>query len=304
MNDSWHSYPKIYNLGHAALTELFNGPTIIQEKIDGSQFSFGMFNGELRCRSKGVQLVLDAPEKMFLRAIESVKARRYLLKDGWTYRCEYLQSPKHNTLAYNRVPNDNLILFDINIGEEFYLSYQEMQQEAIRLNLELVPLFAVNITPTVEFIKQLMQNISCLGGQKIEGIVVKNYTQFGSDKKALMGKHVSEEFKEVHKGEWRKTNPTTVDVVEILTQSYRTPARWNKAVQHLKERGELTQSPKDIGNLIKETQFDIVNECEQEIKEALWQQVKGKLLRACTGGLPEWYKDQLLQLQFKESKNE
>jgi ATP-dependent RNA circularization protein (DNA/RNA ligase family) len=36
------SYPSIYALGHRAIRELFDGPVVVEEKIDGSQFSFGV----------------------------------------------------------------------------------------------------------------------------------------------------------------------------------------------------------------------------------------------------------------------
>ena len=40
------SYPKVYQLGHKAVLDIFSGPVVIQEKIDGSQFSFGLVGGE------------------------------------------------------------------------------------------------------------------------------------------------------------------------------------------------------------------------------------------------------------------
>ena len=89
---------------------------------------------------------------------------------------------------------------------------------------------------------------SVLGGQKIEGVVVKplNYDLFGPDKKCLMGKFVSESFKEIHGVEWKKENPAPTDVVQAIAASVRTPARWHKSVQHLRERGLLQDSPRDI----------------------------------------------------------
>ena len=65
--NSWHSYPSVYNLGHRALEPLLAHPLNIEEKVDGSQFSFGRFDGVLRVRSKGQELIIDAPEKMFTR---------------------------------------------------------------------------------------------------------------------------------------------------------------------------------------------------------------------------------------------
>src|SRR5687767_4166729 len=115
-----NSYPTVFALGHSAIRDIFSGDVIVEEKVDGSQFSFGVVDGELSCRSKGKVLILDAPEKMFLKAVESV--RDLPLHDGWIYRAEYLSTPKHNTLNYSRVPTKNIILFDVRTGEEEYLT--------------------------------------------------------------------------------------------------------------------------------------------------------------------------------------
>jgi hypothetical protein len=303
--DSWHSYPKIYALGHAAIKDLFADDVIVQEKVDGSQFSFGIFPSEeypdLRCRSKGAQLHIDAPEKMFTAAIETVKELAQELHPGWTYRAEYLAKPKHNALAYDRIPHRHLIIFDINTGNESYMDTDDVREEADRLDLEVVPLIHRG---RVDYITSFMQRMSVLGGQFIEGVVVKNYARFGKDGKALMGKFVSEGFKEVHGKEWRDANPNQGDVVQLLIGKYRTPARWQKAVQHMREEGALEGSPRDIGNLIKRAQVDVAAECKEEIMEALWGWAGKQVLRGSTAGLPEWYKEELLKKQFEEGTDD
>ncbi len=299
MNSSWHSYPKIWNLGHANLKELFLDEIHIEEKIDGSQFSFGLFNGEIKCKSKSQELILDAPEKMFNIAVQTVLSLKHLLKEGYTYRGEYLQKPKHNALAYDRVPTKNIIIFDISPNQEEYLSYEDKAEEAKRLGLEIVPCFYKGTVDSPDQLLELLNNTSVLGGQKIEGFVIKNYKRFGIDGKVLLAKHVSEAFKEVHRCEWKKGNPQQNDIIDILTFKYKTPARWNKAIQHLKEKGLLTNSPKDIGGLIKEVQFDVKEECQEEIKELLFNWAWPAIQRKLVTGLPEWYKEELLKSQFK-----
>src|SRR3990167_7209919 len=103
--DRLYSYPSIYSIGHKAIEDLFSSPVLIEEKLDGSQFSMSLVDGQLLCRSKNQQIVVDEPEKMFSKAIETAKSLD--LHPGWIYRCEYLRAPKHNTLAYDRVPNKN-----------------------------------------------------------------------------------------------------------------------------------------------------------------------------------------------------
>lgn len=302
MKATLNSYPKIYNLGHMALKQLFDNEVTIEEKVDGSQFSFGVYDGELRCRSKGKEIYLEAPEKMFSKAVEVIKELAPLLKPDHTYRGEYLQKPKHNALAYDRIPINHIILFDINDGYESYMSYEEKAAEAKRIGLEVVPLIHKGKVTNVDQLNQLLDRVSVLGGQKIEGFVIKNYEQFGPDKKALMGKFVSESFKEVHRKTWKQDNPAQGDIIQNLIGSYKTAARWNKAVQHLKEAGQLTSTPKDIGALIKEAQRDVKEECEAEIKEALFRWAWPKIARGIVGGLPEHYKKLLMESQFEDTE--
>lgn len=297
MNDSWHSYPSIFALGHRALAELFDGPVLVEEKVDGSQFSFGLFEDGYRARSKGKQLILDAPEKMFATAVEHIQTLP--LREGWTYRAEWLAKPKHNTLAYERAPTNGLIVFDINDGHESYLPWEAKAEEAARIGLEAVPVMHHGEVTDIDMFRAMLDRTSCLGGQLIEGVVLKNYAKFGPDKKALLGKFVSERFKEKHKVEWRASNPTRKDVIALLGLAYKNEARWEKAVQHLREAGALEDSPRDIGALMKEVPADIKKECVDEIKDKLFEWAWPQIQRQVSNGLPEWYKGKLLEKQFE-----
>ncbi len=293
-----HSYPSIYNLGHPAVEDIFNDPVLVEEKVDGSQFSFGVVNGELRVRSKGKQMVVDAPEPMFALAVETAKRLAPDLKPEWVYRGEFLQKPKHNTLAYGRVPFDHIILFDVCPALETYLPPSEKAEEAGRLGLECVPSFRVDVS-SLDEIKALTERESCLGGVAMEGVVFKNYARFTKDKKAMMAKYVREAFREAHAVEWKASNPTRTDIVQALITSLRTEARWEKAVQHLRESGMLTDSPQDIGPLLKEVPADILKECRETIMEKLFEHAWPQIRRGVTAGFPEWYKEKLAASQFE-----
>lgn len=302
--NSWHSYPKIYNIGHAAVAELFSDPVIVEEKVDGSQFSFGRFVDEsgaeiLKCRSRGAQLNVDAPDSMFQRGVQVAKDLLSELTVGWTYRGEYLAKPKHNTLAYDRAPEKHVIIFDINTGEEAYMPYADKKAEAARLGLETVPIVFEGIVEDVQMFRSFLEADSVLGGQKIEGVVAKNYSRFAPDGKVLMGKFVSEAFKEVHAGDWKERNPKQGDIIQILIEKFRTPARWAKSVQHLREAGSIEDSPRDIGKLIPEVSRDLKEECGDEIAQILMSWAWPQVSRGVIAGCPEWYKDELLKLQFE-----
>ena len=293
MEESWHSYPKVYALGHRAISDLLLDDVVVEEKVDGSQFSAGRFNGELRMRSKGKKFTEETAEEMFHKAVKT--AKQLDLTDGWTYRFEYLQKPKHNALAYDRIPRKHLILFDINTGHEEYMPHTEKLQEAQRLGLEVVPCIYKGTEFDLKALDHLLSSISVLGGQKIEGVVIKNYHRFGPDKKALMGKYVSEWFKEVNQKNWKQKNPMNKDILQKIIEAHKTEARWDKAVQHLKEQGQLQDDPKDIGDLIKEVHADIEEECKEDIKESLYKWAWPHIRRGVTSRLPEWYKKKLAE---------
>lgn len=297
---SWHSYPSIFNLGHFALDRLFEGHVVIEEKVDGSQFSFGVFDGLVRVRSKGQEWAWDAPNGMFDRAVVSVLERKGLLKDGWTYRGEYLKKPKHNSLGYARVPEGHIVIFDINTGHERYLTdYGMKYAEAKRIGLECVPLvFEGEFSGGADDFRQMIDRESLLGGVKVEGVVIKNYAQLAPDKKVLMGKHVSEAFKEVHQKEWKKSNPAGKDILQTIGDALKTNARWEKAIQHLRDDGRITDTPADIGPLMKELHADLDKEALEFIRSELMKWALPAVKRMACHGFPEWYKQRLVDRQF------
>lgn len=294
-----HSYPKIYSLGHKLLTDLFSGVVLVEEKVDGSQFSFGKRDGELFFRSRGATIYPETADKLFKAAVNYIIENKASVIEGLTYRGEVLHSPRHNTLTYGRVPKHNLVIFDIeyDAGQNFQTQYQK-KIVAETLDLEVVPVFFEGVIENIDQLRSLLETESFLGGVKLEGIVIKNYNQYGPDKKVLMGKWVREEFKEIHQGAWKGANPSRSDVIELMVKTYRNENRWEKAIQHLRDAGKLTNEPKDIGPLIKEFQTDLVAECAAEIKDKLYEYALPKILRGAAAGLPEYYKNKLAESQF------
>ena len=297
MKSAMRGYSSPFNLGHKALAKLFDCESVIvQEKIDGSQFSFGIINGEIECRSRNQQVILD-DAGMFDKAVATAidLAQQGLLIEGYKYRGEYLMKPKANTLVYDRVPKGNIILFDIDRGDQDYLPYEDAIVLADSMDLEYVPSWECEGKPTVEMLETWMQKKSVLGNTTIEGLVFKNYDEYGRDSKVLMGKYVSDKFREVHDKDWKKRNPGDKAFVAVIIEQYATEARWMKTVQHLREAGELENEPRDIPKLFKEVSGDVLEECEQEIRDKLFKHFWKQIARGLTRGLPEWYKELLAE---------
>lgn len=320
--DSYHSYPKIYNLGHRYLENLFKGPFQVEEKLDGSQFSFGRFLNPdwkvisepdpvnnpttiIKCRSKGAEVDINDPQKMFAPAVQWVKEHMHVLHLGWTYRAEWIPKPKQNVLTYSRTPAAGLLVFDVSTGLESYLPWQERSQEVARIGLESVRTMVIvredgDDPLSLEEYKAFLNYESMLGGPKVEGIVIKNYTQFGKDGHAVMGKYVSEEFKEQHsKVAYTHGNQATVQTV---IDYFKTTARWQKSVQHLREAGKINDEAKDIGLLFAEIKSDFIDECAYECKDILYKTFERQILQGITHGVAEWYKEELAKKQFTKEE--
>jgi hypothetical protein len=295
--------PKVWAMGHRQALALWKGRVIVQEKVDGSQISFMRTKDDrLRIRSKGVEQDIESPDKMFTQAVVQIQARFEKLTPGAIYRGEYLSKPKHNVLNYGRVPPGNIALFDVVGTSGEYLSPSEVHRISVHLQLGCVPTLDERAPGPIDelLLKSYLATKSAFGDVTVEGVVFKNYEQFTPiNGDPIFVKVVNEAFKETHKRAW--CAQTKKDFIEELAAEYNNQVRWEKGIQHMRENGQLTDSSKDIGPLFKEIHADIEEECADEIKEKLWKQFRKKILKGATFGLPDWYKQRLLDSSLEDA---
>ncbi len=289
-------YPKIWHLGHRSVEGMFAaGNVYVQEKYDGSQFSFtkDIETGELKFRSRRVDLDPDDHDKLFAPTVEHLKSVTKQITSGWVYRGEAFVSNKHNTKKYGRVPKGHLVLFDIDVGHHAFLSPEEVSEIAFMLTVE--PCHTLELlqcsNPTPEQLDAWLGTQSSLEETKIEGVVFKNYGFYTSFDHPAFAKFVSEEFKEEHKKnlDWKQGK----DLFDALGSTFATEARWRKSVHRLRDDGGLEESPRDIGRLLKELNTDLLYEHGDELKTRVWKSAWKKISSASTRGFPEWYKREL-----------
>ena len=285
-------YSTIHQMYHRETYRMKGHQVVVQEKIDGSQISFGKKDGELFVRSKNKMIDVDCPDGLFANAVSVLKDRS--LPDGYVFRGEYLKTPKHNVLAYDRIPKDHIIIYDIEFrdGSNYYLDVFCMTEMAQAYEFEVVPTFADSLFEdfNTKIIDILMENKSILGGQLIEGLVFKCYGVFDSRDKTLMCKYVRPEFREMNGG---KRGKSRRDIIEEIGERLATPARFEKAVQHLRDSNMLVGKPKDIGVLMRELNRDF-EEHVDEIKNLLYANYRKDILRVANRGFAEFYKTKLL----------
>ena len=293
------AFPKILHIGDKQILDLFETEVEITEKLDGSQFGFGKtLDGELIIRSKGREITIDTVDKLFFPAVTYVMSIADKIPNNMFFYGETLSSPRHSTLAYDRTPKNNIALFGVySLSERFFFSYDYIVEWAKTFDVDAVPLLFQGVTSATNVLDMVKDTPSYLGGANIEGVVVKAYKPWmflgQIPLNVMSGKYVTEEFKEVHQKDWSKLN-TGKGKFEVLKENYRSEARWRKAVMHLRERGELTGTPKDIGGLIKEVRVDLETEEKENIKDVLWAIYKEDILKYSIFGLPQWFKSNLV----------
>jgi hypothetical protein len=297
------SYTKVAALGHRASAALYEDGNIeVTEKLDGSQFAFGVVGGDLSYRSKGRQIPRHSIQDNDLfypvtQWVESAAEAGLIPEDAWFYG-ETLCKPKHSTLRYDRVPRNHFALFAARpaMDETDWFPYEGLRVIAESMGCDIANLLDVGTSPQeiLDFLDA--KPISQLGGCPMEGVVLKNLSQ-----QMMVGpmmfecvvvKFVHEAFKEVHQKNWKQEN-TGKGRWQIFQEQFATEQRWLKSIQHMAEDGRLLGEPKDIGTLMIEIKKDIGQECKDEIVKFLWKEFGQELLRNSVRGMPEWYKERL-----------
>ena len=309
MANSLPSYSKVLNLGAPYTQNALVGDVIIQEKIDGSQLRWGFDKeGEFHVGSKGREIYSDNQEGMFAPAFKYLTEHFYASESSVTncwYYGEYLQKPKHNCLKYERVPQNNIVLFDARLNDK-WADRKTLADLSVFWSIDLIPeVFTGNVldecakvdkTPS-EWLRELAESTnSYLGGVGVEGLVIKNYNQLievNGRIRHLTTKYVRAEFREKH----RKANPSRREGIDDIILSLRSENRWEKAIQHLRDDGKLKNDVCDIGLVIKEVHRDLMEEEGDALKERIWDKYRKQVMSTAVRGLPDWYKDRLMEEQ-------
>lgn len=295
-----HSYPKLWTWPQAQIETILDHEFVIQEKYDGSQFSFGLREGVVHFRSRGAAVEPDTTDKLFSPSVTHIQSVAHLLEEGWTYRGEAFRGVRHNTKTYARAPAGHIVLFDVESIPGKFLDPKAVKDIAVALGVEPVRTIfngsrtkeALSLIPWSVWLEGLLDDKSTLGDEvNVEGIVIKSYDQLTRLGQVMMGKVVSPEFKEQHKS--NKDFKKGVDYAAALASDFRTEARWRKSVEHLRDRGSLESSPRDIGALLKELQQDFEQECAEDVAWQLWLHYRKTFLKHIGRGFPEWYKAEL-----------
>lgn len=303
------AFPKVFQMADKHVTGIWDGEIEITEKLDGSQFVFGTVDGGFYMRSKGAMIYdkdhwvreISTSDIFWMATDHALNLyQKGRIHEGHVFYCETISKPRHNVLTYDEIPRHGLALFGWTIDGE-PMQYASLELAASTLDIGIANLLYHGTVPDdvdkLAWVLHFLDEQSDLGGPNIEGVVLKAYREYfvgGQLMPIMSAKYVSEAFKEVHRKDWNRNNSSGGKWNEYK-DSFNTEARWNKAIQHLRDDGLLIGEPKDIGALIKEINRDITEEEKENIMRWLWDHFHKEILRTATRGFPEYYKRMLLE---------
>jgi hypothetical protein len=301
-------YPSIEPLKPEVNNFFVNGNQhwILEEKYDGSQLTWYLENGKLvffngKNQYKGGAVFGPSINSLTLKFSEKLQ----LLNPNYSYHGECFSKPKHNVIAYTRVPLYFWICYDIydqSIGQ--FLEREAKEKECDRIGVECAKVIYRNTDPTEnpfekckEFIAKFENGeiTSSLGGM-VEGVVLKHHRffvnqQYVSTKK----KYTIAEFKEHHTENLQKIKgvencsktetkedkkarrkekfklATPQESVDAIGEAYSVKGRFAKAVIHLKEADnwDYDDSKLNTERLKVELDKDFDKECKRDVREFL-----------------------------------
>ena len=279
-------FTDVVRLGHKSTAEVLNvgDNIIIQEKLDGANASFSLENGELYSFSR--RLLLDARNTLggfYEFVLLNFESKKELLSEDYIYFGEWLNPHKVKYEGYQK----QFFLFDIwSKSERKYLDFDVVELEAVKLGLNLIPVFYKG---TYESYQQLEQFIGKtllngkLGDKEMgEGIVVKNVDfrdRFGNQ---MFVKLVVDDFREVQKQKKPKDPTLYKSAPEfLLAESIVTKARVEKIIFKLRDEGLIDNEieQKDVGIIFKECNIRTYEDIIKEESDSITPELDIEVLR-------------------------
>lgn len=285
---------KIPSILNARQGNIFGTEVIITEKIDGSQFSFGVMDGVLQYKSKRKMLNFEQPDKTFTVAIQQVEKFAHLIIPDTQYCTEYLKTPRHGVLNYNTVPKHHMYLFAARDGlQDVFHGDQVVKMFADDIGIDHSQVLFRGILENFEQLDALLDTQSYLGGPNVEGLVIESLDK---TLRQPIAKYVSPEFREKAGHRVGNTHLQGLDLNDIIIR-YNPEIRFHKVLQVLRDESRLKGELSDIGLIIKEVQSDFAEEEKRAILKALtahYNQIVvknyGFISKQQTKQIPEWYK--------------
>lgn len=265
----FEKYQHIERIGSVETDGINNGTCFIFPKIDGTNASVWIKDGEIQAGSRNRHLSLDNDNAGFLQWALSQQNILLFLQAHKDLRLYGEWLVRHTLRTYNDSAWNKFYVFDVVDNSGNYLPYDTYSKLLSEYEIEYIPPICKIINPSYERILGLLDKNTYLikdGQGTGEGIVVKNYEYKNKFGRVTWGKVVKNEFKASHS----KVQVTEIKEAKIIEKEivdkFVTESLLNK--EYSKIENEAGWSSKQIPRLLNTVYYCLVKEeCWNIIKE-------------------------------------
>lgn len=295
----FQKYQHIERFGSSEVEQIEIGECYIFPKIDGTNASVWIYNGEIQAGSRTRHLSLDKDNAGFLEWVLSQDNIANYLKENPTHRLYGEWLVPHSLNTYRQNAWRKFYVFDVAVDKSEdeilhdgdtkvkYLHYNDYKYMLDKHSIDYIPPIAIIKNPSYEgFINQLNTNTFLIeDGKGVgEGIVIKNYDFRNRFNRQTWAKIVTSEFKEKHAkvmgaSEIKGNKMIEEDIVE----KYITTAFCEKELSKIVSQNDNTWSSKMIPQLLNTIFYQLViEESWNFIKEFKYPTINFKTLQHFT----------------------
>lgn len=263
-------YQHIERFGNTEVDCIELGITYIFPKIDGTNGSVWLENGEIKAGSRNRELSLEKDNAGFYQWVLSNDKIKAYLTENPTHRLYGEWLVPHSLKTYREDAWRRFYIFDITIDKENdeieYIPYELYSEKLESFGLDYIPLLVKYKNGDYErFMNQLKQNTFLVkDGEGIgEGIVIKNYDFYNKYNRQTWAKIVGSEFKEKHIKEFGSNEIELTMLEEKIAEEFLTESFIEKEYSKIAIEGwESKFIPKLLGivwhEFVKEETFNII----------------------------------------------
>jgi hypothetical protein len=291
--------PSIDSVTPGKLANITNDDhVIIQEKINGSQFTIFKKDGELHFYNRNKEV--GPKGDPYVNAYLSLQKKKDFFQTGLFYHGEAMKTTKTNNASYKRMPRYYWIVYEIQREDGSLLTPDEMTATLLHTGIETTQVLYdshknISLQPLQEIIDQIMVQIesdiieSCLGGIP-EGIVIK-VLKGTTNSRFKQVRSVFAEMSQVKRDKIEQVSD--IDFIKEIGEIYNTNGRREKAVQHMKEKGKYNEKNvnANIGQMVHELDDDLLKEAEEDIKNILFVRFFPEISKVARGDVPTFLRN-------------
>lgn len=274
MKKEFKKYQHVERFGTTEVENIELGECYVFPKIDGTNASLWLSDGEVQAGSRKRHLTLESDNAGFFAWAKEQSNIIEYLKENPTHRLYGEWLVPHSLKTYRDDAWRQFYVFDVVDGDEdvtMHLHYHKYKPMLEKHSINFIPPLAITERATYDqFVKQLDKNVFLIedGKGAGEGVVIKNYDYKNKYGRQTWAKIVTSEFKEKHtktmgapKIECKKM------VEEEIAKKYVTTALCEKVKAKIEVDNDGFSS-RNIPQLLNTVYYDVVSEeCWNFVKE-------------------------------------